>query len=68
MDVNNAATFLIGTMLITFAFCIIGMAVLFLNNMFSKYWKPVVWRISDVFVEYQPLPVKKNTETAIKDK
>ena len=68
MDVNNAANFLVGTMLISFAFCIIALSILFLNNMFSKYWKPVVWKLTDVFVEYQPLPTKKNSEIATKDK
>ena len=68
MDITGAAVFLVGTLLIGLGFCVMAAMMLFLNNIFSKYWKPITWRINDMFVEYQPLPVKKTTEPVEKDK
>lgn len=68
MDVNGAAAFLVGTLLIGLAFCILGVMVLFLNNVYSKYWKPINWKLNDMFVDYQPLPSKKTLEQTNKDK
>lgn len=63
MEINDAAAFLVGTLLIGLAFCIMGAMVLFLNNIFSKYWKPINWKLNDMFVDYQPLPTKKSSDT-----
>lgn len=68
MDINGAGAFLVGTLLIGLAFCILGVMVLFLNNIYSKYWKPINWKFNDMFVDYQPLPSKKTSEQINKDK
>lgn len=39
MNVEQAANFLAGTILICGGFAIIGITVVFLNNIFAKYWK-----------------------------
>lgn len=68
MEINSAASFLVETILIGLGFCVVTIVVIFINNMFAKYWKPVNWKWTGMFVDYQPLPSKKNTETTTKDK
>jgi hypothetical protein len=41
MDVDQAATFLAGAILTGAGFCVGGIVIVFLNNLFHKYWKPV---------------------------
>ena len=41
MNVENAAVFLANSILIGAGFCIVAIAVIFVNNMIHKYWKPV---------------------------
>ena len=41
MDVNQAAVFLAGSLLVGIAGIIIGATLLILNNLFHKFWKPV---------------------------
>jgi hypothetical protein len=41
MDVNQAAVFLAGSLLVGIAGIIIGATVLILNNLFHKFWKPI---------------------------
>ena len=41
MDVDQAATFLAGTILTGAGFAITGIVIVFLNNLFHKYWKPI---------------------------
>lgn len=69
MQIDDAANFLVGTLLIGLAFCLMGVLVLFLNNIFSKYWKPVHWRIENLFSDYSTiLPAKKEKKTEKSDK
>jgi hypothetical protein len=41
MDVDGASTFLACTILMSAGLAILGIAVVFLNNLFHQYWKPV---------------------------
>jgi hypothetical protein len=45
MTVEQAGSFLIGSILAGLGFCIITVAILVINNLFHKYWKPVTWGI-----------------------
>jgi hypothetical protein len=45
MDIDQAATFLVGSILIGVGCIVIASFILFLNNMFAKYWKPVKWSV-----------------------
>ena len=45
MDIVTAATFFVGSILFCFGFIVIALAILLLNNVYSKYWKPIEWRI-----------------------
>lgn len=52
MNINDAVTFLAGSILVSVGIAMIGMMILILNNLFSKYWKPI-----KVFV-YENRPYK----------
>lgn len=41
MDVDQAATFLAGAILTGAGFAVTGIVIVFLNNLFHKYWKPI---------------------------
>lgn len=63
MDINDTAAFLVGTLLIGLSFCLMGVMVLFLNNMFAKFWKPINWKIENMFSDYSPMISKKEKKT-----
>lgn len=42
MDMSQAATFLGASILISIGVIVISVLLLILNNLFSKFWKPVV--------------------------
>jgi hypothetical protein len=50
MDMDNAASILAGTILTGLAIIIAVITVVVINNIISKYWKPVKW------VKYDNLP------------
>lgn len=41
MEVDTAADFLVGSILFGLGFCILAVVIVFINNVFHKYWKPV---------------------------
>jgi hypothetical protein len=41
MDIESAANFLIGSILFGLGFSVLTIAIVFINNVFHKYWKPV---------------------------
>jgi hypothetical protein len=43
MDVDTAATILAGSILTMLAFIVVVIGIVVINNIFSKYWKPVQW-------------------------
>ena len=45
MTIEQAGNFLIGSILVGIGFCVITIAILVINNLFHKYWKPVTWGI-----------------------
>lgn len=59
MDVEAGSIFLTMSILLTLGFVVIGLGVLFLNNMFVRYWKPMTWF---KFVEYPPSAVPRYEE------
>ena len=69
MDIDTAATFFVGTILVGLGVIIIAMVVLLLNNLFNKFWKPVKFSIYHIpqysFVD-PPMDnvATSNTETA----
>jgi hypothetical protein len=43
MTVESAATFLAGSLLIGLALCFLTVVIVFVNNVFSKFWVPIKW-------------------------
>jgi hypothetical protein len=43
MTIEQASTFLVGSILFGLAICVLSIAILAVNNMFSRYWKTVHW-------------------------
>ena len=64
MTVEQAATFFVASILTGFGVIIIAMILLALNNLFSKYWKPIKWNVYVPFIptEEPKLEPKANTE------
>lgn len=51
MDLDQAAVFLTGSILMMLGFVIIAIGIVVINNIVAKYWKPVKW----LRFEYQPV-------------
>jgi len=70
MDIDQAANFLAGSILIGIGFIVICTVVITINNLFSKYWKPIEWSWPEYgkFAPYEELVKKesKNDQTAPK--
>jgi len=47
MDIDQAATFLAGSILISLGFIIVIIGIVTVNNIVSKFWKPIKW-INDI--------------------
>jgi hypothetical protein len=43
MSIEGAANFLIGAILVGLGFSVVGIVIVFLNNLFAKYWNPIGW-------------------------
>jgi hypothetical protein len=43
MDIDQASTFLCGSILIGLGIVVIVATIVAVNNIFSRYWKPVQW-------------------------
>ena len=59
MDIEAGSIFLTMSILMTLGFVVIGLGIVFLNNIFVKYWKPMTWF---KFVEYPPSGVPRYEE------
>ena len=46
MSIEGAANFLIGAILVGLGFGVLGRVLVFLNNIFAKYWQPISWPAS----------------------
>ena len=63
MDVSSASIFLANTILIGAGMAILGIAIVFLNNLFSKYWKPVRIFTPDSWKGFYP-PLRHHDDDA----
>lgn len=53
MDIDQSAVFFVGSILVCMGLVVVAATVLFLNNIYSKYWKPIEWRVFKMF-DYPP--------------
>ena len=61
MELQSAINFLVGSVLFSCGLVVLTLMVLAINNLFSKYWKPVKWSIYNP-VEYRFVDPKTMTE------
>ena len=59
MEIAQAATFLAGSILVCLGIVVIGLALVVLNNIFHKYWKPLhIWQFhvysNDIHTPVEP--------------
>lgn len=45
MEIQSAINFVIGSILFSVGALVIGAMIITLNNLFSKYWKPIKWQV-----------------------
>ena len=50
MTIESAATFFVATILIGFGVIVIAVILLTLNNLFSRFWKPIKWNVYMPFI------------------
>jgi len=65
MDVDVAARVLAGSILSGLAFIVVCITVVVINNIFSRYWKPIKWmRMLDhpMYVSREELVERKEPE------
>ena len=67
MTVDQAATFFVASILMGFGVIVIAMILLALNNLFSRYWKPIKWNVYVPFIpieepKLEPMANTANTE------
>ena len=63
MDIDQSAIFFVGSILVCLGFVVIAITVLFLNNIYSKYWKPIEWRVFNMIdynYQFQQEPIVEN--------
>ena len=67
MDIDAAATFFVGTILVGLGVVVVSLVLLLLNNLFNKYWKPVKFSVYHFphsnHIDYNE-PVMGNVETS----
>jgi hypothetical protein len=45
MEIQSAVNFVIGSILFSVGFIVIGATIVAMNNLFSKYWKSIKWQV-----------------------
>jgi hypothetical protein len=49
MEIQSTISFLVGSILFSFGVVVISCMIVAVNNIFSKFWKPIKWQL------YQPV-------------
>jgi hypothetical protein len=57
MDMDSAAYFVSGSILVMLGFVVIAMGVVAINNIFAAYWQPVKLFTPDSWKGFHPPPV-----------
>lgn len=45
MEIQSTINFLVGAILSSFAFLAFAVAIVAINNLFARYWKPIKWQV-----------------------
>jgi hypothetical protein len=62
MDMDQAAVFLAGSILTALGFLVVISAIVVVNNLLHKYWKPVSIFTPDSFHPFSNVPTRYATE------
>jgi hypothetical protein len=65
---DQAAVFLAGSILIALGFTVVVAAIVFVNNILHKYWKPVSLFTSESWKAFNPPPLQFVDQETNKDK
>ena len=71
MDMDNAATWLAGSILLMLGFIVIVSGIVAINNILHKFWKPVKFFTPDSWTAFNPpdhIGIKSNSESSLKIK
>ena len=63
MTVDSAATFFVASILTGFGVIIIAIIILTLNNLFSRFWKPIKWNVYVPFIPTEEPRVEPTANT-----
>ena len=64
MTVDSAATFFVASILTGFGVIIIAVIILALNNLFSKFWKPITWNVYMPFIPTEEPRIEPTVKAA----
>ena len=64
MTVDSAATFFVASILTGFGVIIIAVIILTLNNLFSRFWKPIKWNVYVPFIPTEEPKLEPTANTA----
>jgi hypothetical protein len=67
MDMDQAAVFLAGSILTALGFLVVIAAIVVVNNILHKYWKPVRMFTADSFQPFSNVPRYATEEELKKD-
>jgi hypothetical protein len=71
MDIQSAINFVVGSILFSVGFIVICAMVVAVNNLFSKYWKPIKWQVYNpadfTVVDHETIEELKRTMLKQKD-
>jgi hypothetical protein len=67
MDIQTAGNFLGASLLFGVGIAFIGVVIVFLNNIISKYWKPLNWFKFMNFVDEKQYPRMEVKEPTLGD-
>jgi len=54
MDIDKTAAIFVGTILLSFTFITAAGAIVVINNLFARWWKPIKWTNMYVWSEHIP--------------
>ena len=64
MTIDSAATFFVASILVGFGVIVIAVILLTLNNLFSRFWKPIKWNVYVPFIPTEEPRIEPTIKTA----
>jgi hypothetical protein len=64
MTVDSAATFFVASILVGFGVITITGVLLLVNNLFSRFWRPIKWNVYMPFIPIEEPKLEPTVNTA----